>query len=245
MIIIIIIKHQQFMYEISLWQRYVDDTIVALDDSLLEDFTNHINTIHPSIKFTREEKENNTIPMLDAKTTRDTAVKLHGVQEAYAHRPVPAVRQQPATQPQARCHTDPTPQLWCYLLHRRGQTTRAWTLEESLVSVRLNQNQLGHRLPGETPHCPTGPSTDPPERARHPALRGTCVRRPSQNHQEGRRCSPPEALQQHPLSLGATQGQGSQGGQTRRHLSHQVWRVLGFLCRWDGTTGQGPGRRTP
>ena len=65
-----------FMYEISLWKRYVDDTIVALDDALLEDFTNHINSIHPSIKFTREEEENNTIPMLDAKTTRDTAGRL-------------------------------------------------------------------------------------------------------------------------------------------------------------------------
>ena len=65
-----------FMYEISLWKRYVDDTIVALDDSLLKDFTNHINAIHPSIKFTREEEENNTIPMLDAKTTRDTAGRL-------------------------------------------------------------------------------------------------------------------------------------------------------------------------
>ena len=65
-----------FMYEISLWKRYVEDTIVALDDSLLEDFTNHINAIHPSIKFTWEEEENNTIPMLDAKTTRDTAGRL-------------------------------------------------------------------------------------------------------------------------------------------------------------------------
>ena len=65
-----------FMYEISLWKRYVDDTIVVLDDSLLEDFTNHINAIHPSIKFTREEEENNTIPMLDAKTTRDTVGML-------------------------------------------------------------------------------------------------------------------------------------------------------------------------
>ena len=67
---------QTFIYEITLWKRYVDDTIVALDDSLLEDFTTHINSIHPSIKFTREEEVDNALPMLDAKTTRDTAGRL-------------------------------------------------------------------------------------------------------------------------------------------------------------------------
>ncbi len=41
-----------FPYEISLWKRYVDDTVVVLMDALLEDFTNHINSIHPAIKFT-------------------------------------------------------------------------------------------------------------------------------------------------------------------------------------------------
>ena len=62
---------QTFMYEITLWKRYVDDTIVAMDDSLLEDFTSHINTIHPSIKFTREEEVDKSLPMLDARTTRN------------------------------------------------------------------------------------------------------------------------------------------------------------------------------
>ena len=67
---------QTFIYEISLWKRYVDDTIVALDDALLEDFTDHINSIHPSIKFTREEEVDQSLPMLDAKTTRDARGKL-------------------------------------------------------------------------------------------------------------------------------------------------------------------------
>ena len=67
---------QTFMYEINIWKRYVDDTIVALDESLLEDFTAHINGIHPSIKFTREEETERSLPMLDAKTTRNSAGEL-------------------------------------------------------------------------------------------------------------------------------------------------------------------------
>ncbi len=45
-----------FMYEIKLWKRYVDDTMVILSDALLEEFTAHINDVHPAIQFTREEE---------------------------------------------------------------------------------------------------------------------------------------------------------------------------------------------
>ena len=65
-----------FQYNITIWRRYVDDTIVALCDSLVEDFTNHINSIHPAIKFTREEEENMSIAMLDAKIRRNITGKL-------------------------------------------------------------------------------------------------------------------------------------------------------------------------
>ena len=44
--------------------------MVALCDDLLEEFTTHINNIHPAIKFTREEENDMTIAMLDAKITR-------------------------------------------------------------------------------------------------------------------------------------------------------------------------------
>ena len=61
---------QTFPYEITLWRRYVDDTLVALSDALLEEFTAHINQIHPSIKFTREEEQNLSIAVLDTRITR-------------------------------------------------------------------------------------------------------------------------------------------------------------------------------
>ncbi len=65
-----------FPYEISLWKRYVDDTVVVLMDALLEDFTNHINSIHPAIKFTWEEETEKSLAVLDAKITRDNLGKL-------------------------------------------------------------------------------------------------------------------------------------------------------------------------
>ena len=63
---------ESFMFDIKLWKHYVDDTMVILCDSLLDDFTNHINNIHSSIKFTREEESDNTIAMLDAKIVKSS-----------------------------------------------------------------------------------------------------------------------------------------------------------------------------
>ena len=67
---------QTFQYEITIWRRYVDDTMVALCDSLLEDFTAHINSIHPAIQFTREEECDGTITMLDADIRRSPTGQL-------------------------------------------------------------------------------------------------------------------------------------------------------------------------
>ncbi len=49
------------------WKRYVDDTMVILSDTLLEEFTSHINGIHPAIQFTRKEECDRSIAMLDTK----------------------------------------------------------------------------------------------------------------------------------------------------------------------------------
>ena len=34
------------------WGRYVDDIMAVIKKSEIENFTNHINTLHPAIKFT-------------------------------------------------------------------------------------------------------------------------------------------------------------------------------------------------
>ena len=65
-----------FPHEITIWRRYVDDTIVALNQDLIEPLTIHINSIDAAIKFTREDERDQAIPMLDTKTKRDAAGKL-------------------------------------------------------------------------------------------------------------------------------------------------------------------------
>ncbi len=51
---------------------YVDDTVVVL----MEDFANHINSIYPAIKFTREEETEKSLAVLDGKITRNDLEKL-------------------------------------------------------------------------------------------------------------------------------------------------------------------------
>ncbi len=44
--------------------RYVDDTITIINKNHIDSFTQHINSIHPSIKFTTEHEHNNTCRIL-------------------------------------------------------------------------------------------------------------------------------------------------------------------------------------
>ena len=67
---------QSFRFEITVWKRYIDDTFVALCDSLIDELTAHINSIDPAIQFTREEEVNKTLPMFDTLTRRNEEGKL-------------------------------------------------------------------------------------------------------------------------------------------------------------------------
>ncbi len=58
-----------FSCEISLWKRYVDDTILIMMDVILE-FTADINAVHPAIRFTREEEQDGKLAVLDAPISR-------------------------------------------------------------------------------------------------------------------------------------------------------------------------------
>ena len=65
-----------FQYEIIIWKRYVDDTIVAICDALLDELMAHLNSIEPSIQFTHEKEEKDSLPMLDTLTSRHPSGKL-------------------------------------------------------------------------------------------------------------------------------------------------------------------------
>ena len=54
------------------WGRYVDDTMVIIQRCEIENFTNHINSLHPAIKFTIEREVNGQLPMLDVRVIRET-----------------------------------------------------------------------------------------------------------------------------------------------------------------------------
>ena len=53
------------------WGRYVDDTMLIIDKSEVDNFTRHLNSIHESIKFTVEHETNNSIAMLDTLISRN------------------------------------------------------------------------------------------------------------------------------------------------------------------------------
>ena len=50
---------------IASWKRYVDDTFTVLKRNNVEDLLQHRNTQQPTIRFTMESENDNTIPFLD------------------------------------------------------------------------------------------------------------------------------------------------------------------------------------
>ena len=47
------------------WKRYVDDTCTAIHPEEVKEFHNHLNSIKPSMQFTKEIHQNNELPFLD------------------------------------------------------------------------------------------------------------------------------------------------------------------------------------
>ncbi len=58
------------------WGCYVDDTFVIIEKEQLTPFTDHINTLHPAIKFTIEKESDSKLPMLDVLVNRKVSGSL-------------------------------------------------------------------------------------------------------------------------------------------------------------------------
>ena len=60
------------------WYRYVDDTHTKLDRVHAQEFTDHLNTLDPDIKFTTEGEEEGKLAFLDTNTVRceDGSLKI-------------------------------------------------------------------------------------------------------------------------------------------------------------------------
>ena len=55
----------------KLWVRYVDDTFCVTEQQYAEEFHKHLNSILPSITFTLERKQNQSLTFLVVKVTRN------------------------------------------------------------------------------------------------------------------------------------------------------------------------------
>ena len=55
----------------KLWVRYVDDTFCVIEEQYAEEFHKHFNSISPSITFTLEREQNQSLAFLDVKVTRN------------------------------------------------------------------------------------------------------------------------------------------------------------------------------
>ena len=55
----------------KLWVRYVDDTFCVIERQYAEEFHKHLNSISPSITFTLEREQNQSLAFLDVKVTRN------------------------------------------------------------------------------------------------------------------------------------------------------------------------------
>ena len=62
----------------SVWMRYVDDTFVVIEKDRAQQFTDHINSLDPHIKFTNDPEKEGTLPFLDTLVKRqaDGSVKV-------------------------------------------------------------------------------------------------------------------------------------------------------------------------
>ena len=55
----------------KLWVRYVDDTFCVIQQRYAKEFHKHLNSILPSITFTLERVQNQSLAFLDVKVTRN------------------------------------------------------------------------------------------------------------------------------------------------------------------------------
>ena len=51
----------------SIFERYVDGTLLNVEDSKIDNNLNKVNALHPKLEFTLEKPVDNTIPFLDMK----------------------------------------------------------------------------------------------------------------------------------------------------------------------------------
>lgn len=77
----ILTLHDNITSKIKLYKRYVDDTLILFDgtDDEITNLFNKFNNLHKNIKFTLEHEENNIIPFLDIKISKQNQKVTYSV----------------------------------------------------------------------------------------------------------------------------------------------------------------------
>ena len=184
---------QTFQYKLTIWRRYLDDTIVVLCDSLLDDFTAHINSIHPAIQFTWTEECDGTIAMLDAHIRLSLTGQLSF--SIFSKPPTwtsISVFEQPTPAAQTGSRQDTTSPMQHHTLgaHTLGDKPP----QESFECVRIHQARLGYRYQTHNAHRPPGPLHHQVQGQNQTPVCGAPHRRYLQNHPESRSVCAPQTL---------------------------------------------------
>ena len=67
------------------WDRSVDDVFLVMKKSYVASFLEHLNEKDPNIRFTTEEEQNNELPFLDVRVTRQDERLRTGVHRKKTH----------------------------------------------------------------------------------------------------------------------------------------------------------------
>ena len=67
------------------WYRYVDDSHACLKKDYVQEFHDHLNSVNPSIQFTKEVERGNRLSFLDTTKTRVRG-RIQCVQKTNTHR---------------------------------------------------------------------------------------------------------------------------------------------------------------
>ena len=61
----------EFHHPPKVWKRYVDDTFVVIKREYLQQFFNFLNSIEPTVQFTKETESDGVLAFLDVKLTSE------------------------------------------------------------------------------------------------------------------------------------------------------------------------------
>ena len=61
----------EFQHPPKVWKRYVDDTFVVIKREYLQQFFNLLNSIEPTVQFTKETESDGVLAFLYVKQTRE------------------------------------------------------------------------------------------------------------------------------------------------------------------------------